>query len=436
MDDTYLVEIRLGRTKWRIKQLISSLTRSFGIGQFMEPHPHVTLFGPLVLNEGIPPEQLLDAIGSVAASYDPVSFLMDGFEKREGLHGGVIAIGVRPSDALKSLSADLAMALLPLCRSLNAWDTGPERKWFHVTIANRLDLGKTSSVYSALTKTVSSAVKPCNGSPSGLARIRDCLFRFFMAPQPEFHPPLLDETGLRITVMHGETILAEYDLSGKRWMYTDHRHDGPGWRDTLAAFRKKTGFEKDVPVTAAPDDIFLIADLHLGHANIIRYCSRPFLSSDVAEMDHVLIGNWNSVVPPGSQVYFVGDLRYSNDGPLFRSYSGQLNGEITFITGNHDEQEEGAILSRMIEYDGERFLLVHDPADAPPSFDGWVIHGHHNNNDLRNYPFISFEKRRINVSAEVVGYVPVSIRDIRAVIRYHQEQGNPKPVLFNYPYVE
>src|SRR5208337_938138 len=177
MEDTYLVEIRLGRTKWRIRQLISSITGPFGIEQFMEPHPHVTLFGPLVLNGGVRQEQILDAIESVVSRYEPVPCLLDGFEKREGLHGGVIAIGVRPSDPLKSLSSSLALALLPICQSLNVWDTEPERKWFHVTVANRLDLHKASSVFSAITAQPPSPAKPHNGSPPIPARIRNLLNR-------------------------------------------------------------------------------------------------------------------------------------------------------------------------------------------------------------------------------------------------------------------
>jgi calcineurin-like phosphoesterase family protein len=436
MEDNYLIEIRLGRTKWRIKQIISSVTGSFGIRQFMEPHPHVTLFGPLVLNAGVSPEHLLDAIGNVSAMYDPVPFLMDGFEKREGLHGGVIAIGVRPSDPLRSLSSNLALALLPICQSLNAWDTEPERKWFHVTIANRLNLRKAASVFSAITTYSPSPERPYNTSSSLIARIQNLMVSFFISKKPSFSPPLLDEIGLRVTVMHGEEILAEYDLAGKCWIYTDHRHDSPGWRDTLGAFRKVAGFERDLPASSDPADILLIADLHLGHANIIHYCSRPFLFRDVDEMDRVLINNWNSVAMPGTQIYHVGDLRYGRDTPPFHYYREQLNGAVTFIIGNHDEPVEGSIPFLALDYGGEHFLLVHDPADAPASFDGWVIHGHHHNNDLHNFPFISFENRRINVSAEVIGYVPVNLRDLCAVIHYHRKQGNSKSVLFNYPYVD
>jgi calcineurin-like phosphoesterase family protein len=436
MEDTYLVEIRLGCTKWRISHLIQSITGSFKIEQFMEPHPHVTLFGPLVLDEGVLPRKLLDAISGVASSYGPVPFLLDGFEKREGLHGGVIAIAVRPSEALKSLSADLAQVLLPICQSLNAWDSEPERKWFHVTIANRLDLKTASSVFPALTGDSSTPAKTGEISFTVIARIRDLISRFLPIRKHEFRPVLLDETGLRITVMHGEEILAEYDLAGRCWIHDDHRHDSASWKNTLSVFRRAAGFERDTVAPAVTGDIFLIADLHLGHANIIRYCSRPFLFSDVAEMDRVLIGNWNSVIPPGTPAYHLGDLRYGNDARPSAEYQGELNGNIAFIAGNHDEQEEGAILSRTIDYDGEQFLLVHDPADAPPGFGGWVIHGHHHNNDLRRFPFISFEKRRINVSAEVVGYVPVSLRDISAILRFHRERGSTAPVLFHYPYVE
>ncbi len=72
----------------------------------------------------------------------------------------------------------------------------------------------------------------------------------------------------------------------------------------------------------------------------------------------------------------------------------------------------GQFHQSLLDYGGFRFLLVHDPADTQTEFDGWVIHGHHHNNDLRHYPFIDFEHRRINVSAEVIGYIPVNLKDI------------------------
>jgi calcineurin-like phosphoesterase family protein len=252
---------------------------------------------------------------------------------------------------------------------------------------------------------------------------------------PAVRPVTLDEHGLRLTLMKGESIFAEYDFLEKRWISGDYSHSSKSWQNTLALFRQKSGFERLDPIPSNPDDIFLISDLHLGHANIIRYCSRPFLVSDVGEMDHVLIKNWNYTISPANSVYYLGDLRYGKDAlPLFQSRK-KLKGHITFIGGNHDDAELVPVPSVTLEYGGFRFLLVHDPADAKPEFDGWVIHGHHHNNDLRQYPFINFEHRRINVSAEVVGYIPVSLTHICALIQEHMSSGNITPVLLIYPYV-
>ena len=39
---------------------------------------------------------------------------------------------------------------------------------------------------------------------------------------------------------------------------------------------------------------FFIADTHFNHSNIIKYCNRPFISSE--DQTSKLIENWNSVV--------------------------------------------------------------------------------------------------------------------------------------------
>ncbi|MDD4136508.1 MAG: 2'-5' RNA ligase family protein [Methanoregula sp.] len=436
MDDLYLVEIRLGRTKWKVGQLSLSIAGSFGIEPFMERHPHVTLYGPMVLMDGVSRHQMLDTIGAIAARYDPVPFTIDHFEKREGLHGGVIAFSVHPSDPLKQMTREIAAALLPITRSQNVWDAEPEQKWFHVTVANRLELKKTSVVFAALPGPDDPGMH--SRQPGGfLSRIPNIIRACMVSREADMvRPLLLDETGLRITVMHGDEILAEYDLLEKRWIYDDHQHDNAGWQATMARFRNYAGFELTETPRIDPGDIRLIADLHLGHANIIHYCSRPFLVTDPGEMDRVLINNWNAVVAPGTRVYHLGDLRYGKTAPPAATYRAQLRGDIVFIAGNHDEPGHGDPSSKLIEYTGMRFLLVHDPAAAPAGFDGWVVHGHHHNNDLRHYPFIDFEHRRINVSAEVAGYVPVSLRDIRDIIRYRMTTGNIKPLLLSYPYIE
>ena len=91
MDDIYLIEIRLAMTKWRIRETISFVGRLLGLEGFLEHHPHITLFGPFTLNQDISSRQLIDMLGQVAAGYDPIPFIIDGWEMREGIHGSVIA---------------------------------------------------------------------------------------------------------------------------------------------------------------------------------------------------------------------------------------------------------------------------------------------------------------------------------------------------------
>jgi calcineurin-like phosphoesterase family protein len=65
---------------------------------------------------------------------------------------------------------------------------------------------------------------------------------------------------------------------------------------------------------------------------------------------------------------------------------------------------------------GHALYLVHNPEEAPNSWDGWIIHGHHHANYPDRYPFVNRECKRINVSTEVVDYTPVSENRILEVI--------------------
>jgi calcineurin-like phosphoesterase family protein len=77
------------------------------------------------------------------------------------------------------------------------------------------------------------------------------------------------------------------------------------------------------------------ADLHLGHANIISYCSRPFASVD--EMNQTLIDNWNAVVGPSDTVWVIGDFAFMRADPkTLRRLFSQLKGSKHLICGNHD----------------------------------------------------------------------------------------------------
>jgi len=440
MDDTYLVEIRLARTRWQIKETTRAIVQKAGAEQYRELHPHVTLYGPFTLEDTDAEQHLLDTIGSIGKTFCPVPFTLAGWERREGMHGGVVAFSVFPSPALAGLTGELARALSGFTLSLNAWDLRPDEKWFHVTIANLLPPGKSEEIASLLAaQEPGAACRPGDTSASSGLRTRLLVLAQRIGyrhrcPAHPIRPLLLDDTGLRVTVMHNDDILGEYDLPRQRWLSQEEIHDPRSWQQSLALYRKSAGFELSAPVVHGPDEIFLIADLHLGHANIIRYCSRPFVHTDVAEMDRVLISNWNYCIGPKDRVYFLGDLRYGRDAHSEAEYRTLLNGNITFIAGNHDTSFSTVTVQKAeLTFDGIRFLLVHDPVDAPADFDGWIIHGHHHNNDLRAFPFIDIAGKRVNVSAEVLGYAPVSLREICRIIREQAESG--ESLLLRYPYV-
>lgn len=159
--------------------------------------------------------------------------------------------------------------------------------------------------------------------------------------------------------------------------------------------------------TNNPCKTWLISDLHFDHANIIRYCSRPFANAE--EMNKVLLGNWNNAVMPNDEVYFLGDMAFGRGSRPPSFWLAKLNGKVHFIKGNHDREKIVTKQSEVLDYNGQKFLLIHDPEKKPAKWKGWIIHGHKHNNDLKNYPFVNGEKKTINVSAELVNYKPLDI---------------------------
>lgn len=157
--------------------------------------------------------------------------------------------------------------------------------------------------------------------------------------------------------------------------------------------------------------VFFIGDLHLNHRNIIRYCDRPFRS--IGQMNRRLVSNWNRTVGRDDTVYFLGDLALGRGGHRTIRWLSTLNGNIVFIRGNHDWTDEMESYGKLIlNYNGHSFLLTHNPRDVPDRWDDWVIHGHIHNNDLDNFPLVNRIKKTVNVSAELVDYRPISLREL------------------------
>jgi calcineurin-like phosphoesterase family protein len=103
-------------------------------------------------------------------------------------------------------------------------------------------------------------------------------------------------------------------------------------------------------------NIWLTADTHLGHANIIKYCGRPF--ENKFQHDEALIQNWNSVVQKGDHIYHLGDFGFGSPTWLMEKIAGRLRGTIHLIRGNHDRAVNKEPLCRRFEFIKDVHMLT------------------------------------------------------------------------------
>lgn len=149
---------------------------------------------------------------------------------------------------------------------------------------------------------------------------------------------------------------------------------------------------------------FAIGCTHFGHANIIRLAHRPFES--VAEMDEVLIENWNRKVKPDDTVYHLGDFSWYHPSKTAEVLS-KLNGHIVAIQGNHDPLKWGQPYLELTVQD-KGLVLCHYPIEE---WNGWwkgTLHIHCHTHK----PEFHSAERRGNVTVEAIGYAPIALTDI------------------------
>ena len=163
---------------------------------------------------------------------------------------------------------------------------------------------------------------------------------------------------------------------------------------------------------------YITSDLHLGHENIIEYCNRPFDSLE--EMNQTLITNWNQTISPSDKVLFLGDLAMAPKEQAI-NYFRQLNGNITFIRGNHDGDnlDETIQVFETVTFKnkGIRYICSHYPK-FPPTENHltYNLHGHTHNNETDDYPFWNPNHNTFNFSVELTNYRPVPFSKINEFV--------------------
>ena len=173
---------------------------------------------------------------------------------------------------------------------------------------------------------------------------------------------------------------------------------------------------------------YFISDTHFNHKNIIKYCNRPF--KDIEEMNRVLIENWNNTVTDFDTVFHLGDVALTSESDM-KELIQKLKGKKFLIRGNHDKKSKeffrkvgfGFIPENPLKLNKEKLILSHKPLKDTEIPKGYVnVHGHIHNNSLHKinpetnemeYPEDLYsEKLHINVSVDVIGFKPISLKEL------------------------
>jgi calcineurin-like phosphoesterase family protein len=164
--------------------------------------------------------------------------------------------------------------------------------------------------------------------------------------------------------------------------------------------------------------IWITADSHWNHFNIIKYCNRPF--SDVWEMGIALADAWNLRISNVDIALHLGDItlinnedKYSNTIDLIRG----LKGRKILVRGNHDHNRMipvyrkwgWKVLDEIIVGD---VLMIHVPPSIMPQGIGLVLHGHQHANPPHRANYID-----VGVDA-LPDYAPADLATLVSPERY------------------
>ncbi len=192
--------------------------------------------------------------------------------------------------------------------------------------------------------------------------------------------------------------------------------------------------------------LWFTADLHLGHGNIIKYCSRPHLSEaealraiedprggwnvsreTVLHHDDALIDAINDRVVKTDILWIVGDFSLC---PIeeARQYRERIQcREVNFVRGNHDLPSYDTLFSRvidqgMIKHLGRKIWLNHYPMRSwDKAFHGtWHLFGHVHGR-LREEDAAHPRLLAMDVGVDACGYRPVSFEEVADYMRPREE---------------
>lgn len=169
-------------------------------------------------------------------------------------------------------------------------------------------------------------------------------------------------------------------------------------------------------------NVYVIADPHFGHKNILKYENRPF--ADIEHMDNELIKRWNETVSKNDKVFVLGDVSF-HDKETTSKIIHKLHGHKILILGNHDRERSvnwwmsvgfKEVYAYPIVY--ENFTVMsHEPPeyynDATPFV---YIYGHVHSSEM----YKTCTKQTACVCVERWNYKPVLLSKVYDMMRIAQ----------------
>lgn len=168
-------------------------------------------------------------------------------------------------------------------------------------------------------------------------------------------------------------------------------------------------------------NIYFVSDTHFGHANIIKYCNRPFAS--VEEMDEAMIERWNAKVGPSDTVYHIGDFSLAKDHKAIPEYRRRLNGHIHLIYGNHDWKRMQFLKGfveivpyKEIEVGEQKIVLCHYAFKTwnKSHYGSWNLHGHSHGSLGRD-----LTSKQLDVGVDCWNFTPISYDELVVEMAKH-----------------
>lgn len=184
---------------------------------------------------------------------------------------------------------------------------------------------------------------------------------------------------------------------------------------------------------------FFTSDTHFNHANIIKFCNRPF--KDVEQMNDVMIANWNSVIGKDDTVFHLGDFCLGGAAEWTKILD-RLNGKIYLIMGNHDLKNirqgfisrfEHVAMQMRIEIGKKRTYLCHYPFlcfEGSYKDDVWQLFGHvhtrRSNSGIDAGRLQYLYPTQYDVGVDNNNFTPVSFGQVKRIIDKQVEQSKEK----------